>query len=187
MMHQQAASSHYSAAQGGSQHYQGQSMAMMGQSGQGGGVMGQRPMAPYRPSQQGEAALGTGNQCGEGRCGKPGSWGLDMRQGPRSPGWACGVSSEWAHLGGSGARGGDISTVPPGSSQQYLGQEEYYGGEQYGHGQAASEPMSQQYYPDGEARFLGICPHSPVVPSSVPAPPPAKHPESPLRVGAGLC
>lgn len=40
---------------------------------------------------------------------------------------------------------------PPGSSQQYLGQEEYYGGEQYGHGQAASEPLSQQYYPDGEA------------------------------------
>ena len=115
---------------------------------------------------------------GEGRCGKPGSWGLDM-QGPVSPGWA--------RLGGSGARGGDVSTVPPGSSQQYLGQEEYYGGEQYGHGQAASEPMSQQYYPDGEAHFLGICPHSPVVPSSVPVPLPAKHPESPLRVGAGLC
>jgi len=191
MMHQQAASSHYSAAQGGSQHYQGQSMAMMGQSGQGGGVMGQRPMAPYRPSQQGEAALGIGNRWGEARCGKPGSWGLDM-QGPVSPGWApCPLGgpcpTEWARQGGSGARGGDVSTVPPGSSQQYLGQEEYYGGEQYGHGQAASEPMSQQYYPDGEAHFLGICPHSPVVPSSVPVPPPAKHPESPLRVGAGLC
>ena len=91
MMHQQAASSHYSAAQGGAQHYQGQSMAMMGQSGQGSGMIGQRPMAPYRPSQQG-------------------------------------------------------------SSQQYLGQEEYYGGEQYGHSQAASEPLSQQYYPDGELR-----------------------------------
>ncbi|XP_029771974.1 calcium-responsive transactivator isoform X2 [Suricata suricatta] len=90
MMHQQAASSHYnSAAQGGSQHYQGpSSMAMMGQSGQGGSMMGQRPLAPYRPSQQG-------------------------------------------------------------SSQQYLGQEEYYGSEQYGHSQAASEPMGQQYYPEG--------------------------------------
>lgn len=54
MMHQQAASSHYNSAQGGSQHYQGQSsIAMMGPSGQGGSVMGQRPMAPYRPSQQG--------------------------------------------------------------------------------------------------------------------------------------
>lgn len=42
--------------------------------------------------------------------------------------------------------------MPTGSSQQYLGQEEYYGGEQYGHSQAASEPLSQQYYPDGEAR-----------------------------------
>ncbi|KAB0404602.1 hypothetical protein E2I00_017049 [Balaenoptera physalus] len=40
-----------------------------------------------------------------------------------------------------------------GSSQQYLGQEEYYGGEQYGHGQAASEPMSQQYYPDGHGDY----------------------------------
>ena len=107
--------------------------------------------------------------------------------GPRVP-WvglvACPLRGPaWEVLG----LGGDVSTVPPGSSQQYLGQEEYYGGEQYGHGQAASEPMSQQYYPDGEARFLGICPHSPVVPSSVPAPPPAKHPESPSRVGAGLC
>ena len=97
------------------------------------------------------------------------------------------MSSEWDLLGGSGARGVDISTVPPGSSQQYLGQEEYYGGEQYGHGQAASEPMSQQYYPDGEAHFLGICPHFPAVPSLAPVPPPAKHPEFPLRVGAGLC
>ena len=96
------------------------------------------------------------------------------------------MSSEWDLLGGSGARGVD-STVPPGSSQQYLGQEEFYGGEQYGHGQAASEPMSQQYYPDGEAHFLGICPHFPAVPSLAPVPPPAKHPEFPLRVGAGLC
>uniref|UniRef100_A0A673VGW2 SS18 N-terminal domain-containing protein n=1 Tax=Suricata suricatta TaxID=37032 RepID=A0A673VGW2_SURSU len=94
MMHQQAASSHYnSAAQGGSQHYQGpSSMAMMGQSGQGGSMMGQRPLAPYRPSQQG-------------------------------------------------------------SSQQYLGQEEYYGSEQYGHSQAASEPMGQQYYPEGHGDY----------------------------------
>nr|XP_045372194.1 LOW QUALITY PROTEIN: calcium-responsive transactivator [Camelus bactrianus] len=92
MMHQQAASSHYGSAQGGSQHYQGQSMAMMGPSGQGSSMMGQRPLAPYRPSQQG-------------------------------------------------------------SSQQYLGQEEYYGGEQYGHSQAASEPVSQPYYPDGHGDY----------------------------------
>ena len=56
MMHLQAASSHYNSAQGGSQHYQGQSsIAMMGQSGQGSSMMGQRPLAPYRPSQQGNA------------------------------------------------------------------------------------------------------------------------------------
>ncbi|EPY87485.1 hypothetical protein CB1_000243020 [Camelus ferus] len=41
----------------------------------------------------------------------------------------------------------------PGSSQQYLGQEEYYGGEQYGHSQAASEPVSQPYYPDGHGDY----------------------------------
>nr|XP_020023374.1 calcium-responsive transactivator isoform X1 [Castor canadensis] len=92
MMHQQAAASHYSSAQGGSQHYQSQSsIAMMGQGGQGSSLMGQRPMAPYRPSQQG-------------------------------------------------------------SSQQYLGQEEYYS-EQYSHGQGATEPMTQQYYPDGHGDY----------------------------------
>ncbi|XP_012885795.1 PREDICTED: calcium-responsive transactivator [Dipodomys ordii] len=56
MMHQQAATSHYNSAQGSSQHYQGQSsIAMMGQGGQGSSMMGQRPMAPYRPSQQGSS------------------------------------------------------------------------------------------------------------------------------------
>lgn len=55
MMHQQAATSHYNSAQGGSQHYQGQSsIAMMSQSNQGNSMMGQRPMGPYRASQQGE-------------------------------------------------------------------------------------------------------------------------------------
>lgn len=49
-----------------------------------------------------------------------------------------------------------VCCPPPGSSQQYLGQEEYYGGEQYGHSQAASEPMSQQYYADGEARARAV-------------------------------
>ncbi|EMP35827.1 GTP-binding protein 5 [Chelonia mydas] len=92
MMHQQAATSHYNSAQGGSQHYQGQSsIAMMSQSNQGNSMMGQRPMGPYRPSQQG-------------------------------------------------------------SSQQYMGQEEYYS-EQYSHGQGSSEPMNQQYYPDGHGDY----------------------------------
>ncbi|KAJ6665726.1 hypothetical protein lerEdw1_002096 [Lerista edwardsae] len=92
MMHQQAATSHYNSAQGGSQHYQGQSsIAMMSQSNQGNTMMGQRPMGPYRPSQQG-------------------------------------------------------------SSQQYMGQEEYYS-EQYSHGQGSTEPMNQQYYPDGHGDY----------------------------------
>nr|DBA22086.1 TPA: hypothetical protein GDO54_013158 [Pyxicephalus adspersus] len=56
MMHQQAASSHYTTAQGGGQHYQGQSsISIMSQSNQGSSMMGQRPLGPYRPSQQGSA------------------------------------------------------------------------------------------------------------------------------------
>lgn len=73
---------------------------------------------------------------------------------------------------------------PSGSSQQYLGQEDYYGGEQYGHSQAASEPLSQQYYPDGEAHARGR--GSPwllmapllLVPTAEPSP--AEQPESPM-------
>ncbi|XP_044154598.1 calcium-responsive transactivator isoform X5 [Bufo gargarizans] len=56
MMHQQAASTHYTTAQGGGQHYQGQSsMSIMSQSNQGSTMMGQRPLGPYRSSQQGSA------------------------------------------------------------------------------------------------------------------------------------
>ncbi|XP_072371199.1 calcium-responsive transactivator-like isoform X4 [Scyliorhinus torazame] len=92
MMHQQAATSHYSTPQGGGQHYQGHStMGMMGQSNQGNNIMGQRPMGPYRSSQQG-------------------------------------------------------------SSQQYIGQEDYYG-EQYGHGQGPTDSINQQYYPDGNSQY----------------------------------
>ncbi|XP_023682512.1 protein SSXT isoform X1 [Paramormyrops kingsleyae] len=55
MMHQQPPSQQYNMAPGGAAHYQGQQnpMAMMGQVGQGNHVMGQRPMLPYRPPQQG--------------------------------------------------------------------------------------------------------------------------------------
>ncbi|XP_018612124.1 calcium-responsive transactivator-like isoform X1 [Scleropages formosus] len=91
MMHQQAATSHYSSAQAGNQHYQGQqSIGMMGQGSQG-NMMAQRPMGSYRPSQQG--------------------------------------------------------TAP-----QYMGQDEFYG-EQYGHSQSSSEPINQQYYPDGHGDY----------------------------------
>lgn len=34
-----------------------------------------------------------------------------------------------------------------------MGQEEYYS-EQYSHGQGSSEPMNQQYYPDGNSSEL---------------------------------
>lgn len=56
MMHQQPPSQQYTMPPGGAgQHYQGQQnpMGMMGQVNQGNHVMGQRPMPPYRPPQQG--------------------------------------------------------------------------------------------------------------------------------------
>uniref|UniRef100_A0A3Q1LKY7 SS18L1 subunit of BAF chromatin remodeling complex n=1 Tax=Bos taurus TaxID=9913 RepID=A0A3Q1LKY7_BOVIN len=174
MMHQQAASSHYSAAQGGSQHYQGQSMAMMGQSGQGGGVMGQRPMAPYRPSQQGEAALGIGNRWGEARCGKPGSWGLDM-QGPVSPGWApspylggqwsCHCSLETSSRLLPSAGNSQYSQQQTGyqqgtAQQQTYSQQQYpnqqsYPGQQQGYGPAQGAPSQYSSYQQGQGQQYG--------------------------------
>ncbi|KAG2461610.1 MTG2 GTPase, partial [Polypterus senegalus] len=54
MLHQQAATSHYTSAQTGNQHYQGQqSIGMLGQGNQGNNMMAQRSMGSYRPSQQG--------------------------------------------------------------------------------------------------------------------------------------
>lgn len=57
MMHQQSATPHYSSAQTGGQHYQGQpAMAMMGQGAQGTVMMSQRPIGTYRSSQQGRCS-----------------------------------------------------------------------------------------------------------------------------------
>ncbi|XP_023671477.2 protein SSXT-like isoform X2 [Paramormyrops kingsleyae] len=55
MMHQQPPTQQYNMPPGGGPHYPGQQnpMAMMGQVNQGNHVMGQRPMPPYRPPQQG--------------------------------------------------------------------------------------------------------------------------------------
>ncbi|XP_055359751.1 protein SSXT isoform X2 [Betta splendens] len=61
IMHQQAPAQQYNMPPGGGgQHYQGQQnpMGMMGQVNQGNHVMGQRPMPPYRPPQQGNAQYG---------------------------------------------------------------------------------------------------------------------------------
>lgn len=57
-MHQQPPTQQYNMPPGGAgPHYQGQQnpMGMMGQVNQGNHVMGQRPMPPYRPPQQGKA------------------------------------------------------------------------------------------------------------------------------------
>lgn len=59
MMHQQPPSQQYNMPPGGGPHYPGQQnpMAMMGQVNQGNHVMGQRPMPPYRPPQQGKRPI----------------------------------------------------------------------------------------------------------------------------------
>ncbi|XP_061590792.1 calcium-responsive transactivator-like isoform X2 [Cololabis saira] len=47
---------------------------------------------------------------------------------------------------------GSFRTSQQGSAQQYMGQDEFYG-EQYGHIQSSSEPINQQYYPDGHGEY----------------------------------
>ncbi|XP_063321203.1 calcium-responsive transactivator-like isoform X3 [Pelmatolapia mariae] len=62
---------------------------------------------------------------------------------------------------GQGSQGNSMMSQRPmgsyrssqqGSAQQYMGQDEFYG-EQYGHTQSSSEPINQQYYPDGHGEY----------------------------------
>ncbi|KAM9752214.1 calcium-responsive transactivator-like isoform 3-T3 [Menidia menidia] len=62
---------------------------------------------------------------------------------------------------GQGSQGNSMMSQRPlgsyrssqqGSSQQYMGQDEFYG-EQYGHTQSSIEPINQQYYPDGHGEY----------------------------------
>ncbi|XP_064812804.1 calcium-responsive transactivator-like isoform X6 [Oncorhynchus masou masou] len=63
-------------------------------------------------------------------------------------------------LGQSGPGNSMVSQRPMGTYRptqqgcalQYMGQDEFYG-EQYGHTQSSSEPINQQYYPDGHAKY----------------------------------
>ncbi|XP_072305067.1 calcium-responsive transactivator-like isoform X2 [Eucyclogobius newberryi] len=47
---------------------------------------------------------------------------------------------------------GSHRTSQPGSAQQFMGEDKFYG-EQYGHTQCSSEPINQQYYPDGHGEY----------------------------------
>ncbi|XP_065817736.1 calcium-responsive transactivator isoform X3 [Labrus bergylta] len=47
---------------------------------------------------------------------------------------------------------GSYRSSQQGSAQQFMGQDEFYG-EQYGHTQSSSEPINQQYYPDGHGEY----------------------------------
>ncbi|XP_031660112.1 calcium-responsive transactivator-like isoform X12 [Oncorhynchus kisutch] len=63
-------------------------------------------------------------------------------------------------LGQSGQGNSMVSQRPMGTYRptqqgcalQYMGQDEFYG-EQYGHTQSSSEPINQQYYPDGHGEY----------------------------------
>ncbi|XP_041702606.1 calcium-responsive transactivator isoform X5 [Coregonus clupeaformis] len=47
---------------------------------------------------------------------------------------------------------GTYRPTQQGSAPQYMGQDDFYG-EQYGHTQSSSEPINQQYYPDGHGEY----------------------------------
>ncbi|XP_023646323.1 calcium-responsive transactivator isoform X7 [Paramormyrops kingsleyae] len=135
MMHQQAATSHYSSAQAGSQHYQGpQPMGMLSQGNQGNSIMAQRPMASYRTSQgHGEYSYQQSSY------GEPG-YERSFEE-----------SSQHYYEGGNSAQYSQpqasyqqsSSQQQPFSQQQYPTQQNYTGQQQtYGPGQAASAQYS---------------------------------------------
>ncbi|XP_073649249.1 calcium-responsive transactivator isoform X3 [Tursiops truncatus] len=145
MMHQQAASSHYSAAQGGSQHYQGQSMAMMGQSGQAGSMMGQRPMAPYRPSQQGHGDYAY----------QPASYteqSYDRSFEESTQHYYEGGNSQYSQQQAGYQQG--TAQQQTYSQQQYPNQQSYPG-QQQGYGPAQGAPSQYSSYQQGQGQQYG--------------------------------
>ncbi|XP_048877596.1 calcium-responsive transactivator-like isoform X4 [Brienomyrus brachyistius] len=143
MMHQQAATSHYSSAQAGSQHYQGpQPMGMLSQGNQGNSIMAQRPMASYRTSQgHGEYSYQQSSY------GEPG-YERSFEE-----------SSQHYYEGGNSAQYSQpqasyqqsSSQQQPFSQQQYPTQQNYGGQQQaYGPGQAASAQYSSYQAGQGQ-------------------------------------
>ncbi|XP_072571826.1 calcium-responsive transactivator isoform X6 [Paramormyrops kingsleyae] len=150
MMHQQAATSHYSSAQAGSQHYQGpQPMGMLSQGNQGNSIMAQRPMASYRTS-QGSALQYTGQdefygeQYGHSQSSNEP---INQQYYPDGHGEysyqqsSYGNSAQYSQPQASYQQ--SSSQQQPFSQQQYPTQQNYTGQQQtYGPGQAASAQYS---------------------------------------------
>ncbi|XP_006157778.2 calcium-responsive transactivator [Tupaia chinensis] len=167
MMHQQAASSHYSSAQGGSQHYQGQSSIAM---------MGQRPMAPYRPSQQGSSQqyLGQeeyyGEQYGHSQgAAEPGSQQYypdghgdyayqQSSYTEQSYDRSFEESTQHYYEGGSSQYSQQTGYQQSTAQQQYPGQQypgQQYPGQQQGYGPAQGAPSQYPGYQQGQGQQFG--------------------------------
>ncbi|XP_058872547.1 protein SSXT isoform X12 [Acipenser ruthenus] len=167
MMHQQPPSQQYSIPQGGGQHYQGQQnpMAMMAQVSQGNHVIGQRPMPPYRPPQQGPPQQYAGQedyygeQYSHGAQGPPeGHTDYGYRQ-PLYPeqGYERGNSQytqqQEAYQQGPPQQQG----YPPQQQQQqqqYPGQQAYPG-QQQGYGPSQGTPGQYPSYSQGQGQQYG--------------------------------
>uniref|UniRef100_A0A3P9AAV2 SS18 N-terminal domain-containing protein n=1 Tax=Esox lucius TaxID=8010 RepID=A0A3P9AAV2_ESOLU len=161
MMHQQPPSQQYNMAPGAAgQHYQGQQnpMGMMGQVNQGNHVMGQRPMPPYRPPQQGPPQQYPGQEDYYGdqysHAGQGASEERDPAANQQSPyekdhGNAQYGQQQEAYQQGPPQQQG----YPP--QQQYPGQQGYPG-QQQGYGPSQGAPgQYPQGYPQGQGQQYG--------------------------------
>ncbi|XP_029380680.1 protein SSXT isoform X1 [Echeneis naucrates] len=144
MMHQQPPSQQYNMPPGGGgQHYQGQQnpMGMMGQVNQGNHVMGQRPMPPYRPPQQGPPQQYPGQEDYYGdqysHAGQGASEG-NAQYGQQQEAYQQGPPQQQGY--------------PP--QQQYPGQQGYPP-QQQGYGPSQSAPGQYPNYPQGQGQQYG--------------------------------
>ncbi|KAL6119203.1 ss18l1 [Pungitius sinensis] len=143
MMHQQSATPHYSSAQLGGQHYQGQ-QAMMGPGAQGNGMMPQRPLGSYRSAQPGHGEYSYQQS-------SYGEQGYDRSFDDSSQHYYEGGNSQYSQQQAQYQQG---SGQQPFSQQQYSSQQGYGGQPQgYGAGQAGSSQYPQ--YQPGQGGQYG--------------------------------
>uniref|UniRef100_A0A8C7V8N8 SS18L1 subunit of BAF chromatin remodeling complex n=1 Tax=Oncorhynchus mykiss TaxID=8022 RepID=A0A8C7V8N8_ONCMY len=131
---------------------------------------------PVPPSSQGSMIQGPGPSPGYGSSSSSSSRSnlnmqsnpVSMMQQPHYPSSQTGAGQQhyqgqqtaMGMLGQSGQGNSMVSQRPMGTYRptqqgcalQYMGQDEFYG-EQYGHTQSSSEPINQQYYPDGHGEY----------------------------------
>nr|XP_019951839.1 PREDICTED: calcium-responsive transactivator isoform X2 [Paralichthys olivaceus] len=113
------------------------------------------------PSSQGSMIQGPGPGYGSSSSSSSSRNNLNMQSNQAQAGGQHYQGQQAMGMMGQGSQGnslmsqrpiGSYRSSQPGSAQQYMGQDEFYG-EQYGHTQSSSEPINQQYYPDGHGEF----------------------------------